>query len=336
MSWEIIWILKLLIYLINISFFLNKKFNNIDWIFTYGSFARWDFNKWSDIDLFLILDIETYYHDFLVDNIDWIQITTEILDKSNFYKNIFDNRLAQAKVILDNNYKLIDKQKDLKKNFFNKDNIDYRISTRKLLLNDILSNYDNLWDIEKVLCIFTFIKLYSLIIMDLKSKIPSKKLENKEVLDFLDNEDKIKWLDLIKLWFDNENIEYKYEKISKIIYKISIKVKKSLDIDSNTPFISRVEDRYYNDFLDSTINNNTFIPLITWIEIIISKYCIFHTDNNSLKFSDFTLDVEAIKILKDNVVIKNELSKIEKLLINIDKDLLNKLYFNMSDLINKI
>ena len=315
---------------------LQKKFPNVDWLFIYGSFARWDFKKWSDIDIFLVLDLDYDYHNFIIDNVEWIQITTEVVDQKNFYNNIFDNRLAQAKVIIDNKSKLTQKQRELKNNFFNENNVKNRVFNRKQILKNILWNYNNLSEIEKVLAIFTFIKIYSLIIMDLKRKIPSKKIECNEVLDFLDEEKSTKWIELINLWFDYENIGNNYKKVSRIIYKISERIKKNLALKIDTPFTSRINNDYYNDFLESTLNNNTFLPLITWIEIIISKYCIFHTNNSNLNFSDFTLDFDSINILRENIFIKKEFLKIEALVKNTDKNIFDKLYLNMLALIDKI
>lgn len=315
---------------------LQEKFSCIDWLFIYGSFARWDFKKWSDIDIFLVLDLDYDYHNFIVDNIEWVQITTEVVDQKNFYNDIFDNRLAQAKVIIDNNSKLTQKQLELKNNFFNEKNVKKRVFNRTQILKNILWNYNNLSEIEKVLAIFTFIKIYSLVVMDLKLKIPSKKIEYNEVLDFLDKENAIKWIELINLWFDYENIGNNYKKISRIIYKISEKIKKNLALKIDTPFTSRINNNYYNDFLESTLNNDTLVPLITWIEIIVSKYCIFHTSNSSLSFSDFTLDFDSINILKENIFIKKEFLKIEALVKNTDKTIFDKLYFNMLALLDKI
>ena len=152
---------------------LKNKYSNIDSLFTYWSYSRWDIKKWSDIDIFLILDTDNVYHDFIIDDIDWVQITTEVLDKNNFYNNIFDNRLIQANIIIDN--------------FYSEEQIQERVLKRKKILIEILSKYNDLSEIEKTLSIFTFIKIYSLIVMDLKKKIPSKKIEYNEVLDFLDN-----------------------------------------------------------------------------------------------------------------------------------------------------
>ncbi len=317
--------------------FLENQYPDIHWIFLYGSLARWNESENSDIDMFTVLDRECVYHDFLMDNDDGTQVTIEVLDKKSFYDNVCDNRLAQARILKDNSgWSLSTYQDEVKNGFFEEENIEKRVDQRKRKMQSLLSEYPDLDDISKVLSVLTFVKEYSLLVMDREKKIPSKKVEYQEVLSFLDDEiEKKQRNELVTLWFDDYEVYKKFKTVSSIILGIWKKILWNL-LNKNTPFTSRIDDGYRDEFIRSANENKTLMPIITWIEIILTKYSVFHIKGHGLGANDFTLNSSSIKNLAKDDTISTDMNRLKSLIKGIDKESMQRFFWYMQNLLAKV